>query len=196
MEFEQSCDLQQMVESGGPLELRSVADFIRQAAERLDHYHKAGLIYRDVKPANLLVDQKKVVKLLDPGFAWPRFNGEEYTSFITTLNRNVLGSADYLAPEQAMDSDGVDSRADIYSLGCSLYFLLTGHPPFPNGTLPQRLMMHQNQPPTSIFKDRPDAPQALIDICFKMMAKNPDQRYQSMAEVLQALTKWLEIQDN
>ena len=103
----------------------------------------------------------------------------------------MLGTADYLAPEQALDSHGVDGRADIYSLGCSLYFLLTGHPPFPDGTLPQRLMMHQKQPPPSIFKDRPDAPQDLVDICLKMMAKKPDQRYQTMGEVSQALADWL-----
>jgi serine/threonine protein kinase len=85
----------------------------------------------------------------------------------------------------------VDARADIYSLGCSLYFLLTGHPPFPDGTLPQRLMMHQKQPPPSILKDRPDAPQDLIEICLKMMGKKPDLRYQSMTEVSQALGDWL-----
>ncbi len=197
MEFEQSRDLQQMVKSGGPLDFLSAADFIRQAAARLDHIHKAGWIYRDVKPANLLVDQKKVVKLLDPGLVRPV--GGEYAAAFVALNslyRNVLGTADYLAPEQALDSHGVDGRADIYGLGCSLYFLLTGHPPFPNGTLPQRLMMHQNQPPPSILKDHPDAPPELVDICLKMMAKKPDQRYQSMAEVSQALTKWLEMQEN
>ena len=106
-------------------------------------------------------------------------------------DENVLGTADYLAPEQALDSHGVDARADIYGLGCSLYFLLTGHPPFPGGTLPQRLMMHQKQPPPSIYVDRPDAPDDLVDICMKMMAKKPDQRYQSAAEVAQALAQWL-----
>ena len=193
MEFEQSCDLQQMVDKDGSLDYLSAADLIRKAADSLDHVHKAGLIYRDVKPANLLVDQKKVVKLRDTGLAWPRFKGEEYTSFFADINRNFLEMADYLAPEQALDSHGVDGRADIYGLGCALYFLLTGHPPFPNGTLPQRLMMHQNQPPPSIFKDRPDAPQELVDICLKMIAKKPDQRYQSMAEVSQSLAKWLEM---
>ena len=196
MESEQSRDLQQMVESDGPLNFLTAADFIRQAADRLDHIHKAGLIYRDVKPANLLVDQKKVVKLRGPGLAWPRFKGEEYTSFFAGINRNFLGAADYLAPEQALDSHRVDGRADIYSLGCSLYFVLTGHPPFPDGTLPQRLLMHQKESPPSILKDRPDAPQELIDICLKTMAKNPNQRYQSMAELSQDLTKWLEMQEN
>ena len=103
----------------------------------------------------------------------------------------MLGTADYLAPEQAIDSHGVDARADIYSLGCSLYFLLTGHPPFPDGTLPQRLMAHQKQPPPSIWKDRPDAPADLVEICLRMMAKQPAERYQSAQEVADALAAWL-----
>jgi serine/threonine protein kinase len=192
MEYVEGRDLQQMVKSDGPMDYLIAADFIRQAADGLAHAHKAGLIHRDVKPANLLVDEKKVVKVLDLGLA--RFTSDEHASLTVAFDENVLGTADYLAPEQALDSHGVDGRADIYSLGCSLYFLLTGHPPFPDGTLPQRLMMHQKQPPPSIFKDRPDAPQELVDICLKMMAKKPDQRYQSMADVSLALADWLESQ--
>jgi eukaryotic-like serine/threonine-protein kinase len=189
MEYVEGRDLQQMVKDDGPMDYIVAADFIRQAADGLAHAHKAGLIHRDVKPANLLVDQKKVVKVLDLGLA--RFTADDRASLTVAYDENVLGTADYLAPEQALDSHGVDSRADIYSLGCSLYFLLTGHPPFPDGTLPQRLMMHQKQQPTGIHKDRPDAPQDLVDICSKMMAKKPDQRYQSMNEVSRALSDWL-----
>jgi eukaryotic-like serine/threonine-protein kinase len=189
MEYVEGRDLQQIVKNDGPMDYLTAADFIRQAADGLDHAHNAGLIHRDVKPANLLVDQKKVVKVLDLGLA--RFTADETASLTVAYDENVLGTADYLAPEQALDSHSVDGRADIYSLGCSMYFLLTGHPPFPDGTLPQRLMMHQKQQPPSIFKDRPDAPQDLVDICLKMMAKKPDQRYQSMADVSKALADWL-----
>jgi serine/threonine protein kinase len=192
MEYVEGHDLQHMVKTEGPMDYLTAADFIRQAADGLAHAHKAGLIHRDVKPANLLVDQRKVVKVLDLGLA--RFTSDEHASLTVAYDENVLGTADYLAPEQALDSHGVDGRADIYSLGCSLYFLLTGHPPFPDGTLPQRLMMHQKQPPPSIFKDRPDAPQGLIDICHKMMAKKREQRYQSMDDVSKALANWLESQ--
>jgi eukaryotic-like serine/threonine-protein kinase len=192
MEYVEGCDLQQLIKNEGPLDYLVAADFIRQAADGLAHAHKANLIHRDVKPANLLVDQKKVVKVLDLGLA--RFTCDEQASLTVAFDENVLGTADYLAPEQALDSHGVDARADIYSLGCTLYFLLTGHPPFPDGTLPQRLMMHQKQPPPSILKDRPDAPQELLDICAKMMAKKPDQRYQSMADVSRALADWLTSQ--
>ena len=181
-----------MVKEDGPLEYAAAAEYIRQAAEGLAHAHQAGLIHRDVKPANLLVDRKNVVKVLDLGLA--RFTDDGKTSLTVKFDENVLGTADYLAPEQALDSHGADARADIYGLGCSLYYLLTGHPPFPDGTLPQRLVMHQRQTPPSIFLDRPDAPQELVDICAKMMAKKPDQRYQSAEEVVQALTQWLVAQ--
>lgn len=189
MEFVEGRDLQQMVKQDGPLEFAVAADYIRQAADGLAHAHEAGLIHRDVKPANLLVDHRNVVKLLDLGLA--RFANEDRASLTVAYDENVLGTADYLAPEQAVDSHGVDARADIYSLGCSLYFLLTGHPPFPEGTLAQRVMAHQKQPPASILNDRPDAPPSLVEICTKMMAKRPEQRYQTAKDVVQALGQWL-----
>ncbi len=189
MEFVEGRDLQQLVKQKGPLDYVTAANYMRQAAEGLSHAHRAGLIHRDVKPANLLVDQRNVVKVLDLGLA--RFTGDERSSLTLTYDENVLGTADYLAPEQALDSHGVDARADIYSLGCSLYYLLTGHPPFPDGTLPQRLLKHQKEAPPSIFKDRADAPKDLVQICAKMMAKKPEQRFASMADVATIMTRWL-----
>ncbi len=189
MEYVEGRDLQQIVAGDGPLEYVAAAEYARQAAEGLSHAHQAGLIHRDVKPANLLVTPKNVVKLLDLGLA--RFTDEDKASLTVAYDENVLGTADYLAPEQAVDSHGVDLRADIYGLGCSFHFLLTGHPPFVGGTLPQRLMMHQKEPPPDIRLDRPDAPQELIDICLKMMAKRPEDRFQSAAEVADALAQWL-----
>ena len=172
MEYVEGRDLQHIVKEDGPLDYVAAAEYFRQAASGLAHAHRAGLIHRDVKPANLLVDQKNVIKLLDLGLA--RFTDEDKASLTVAYDENVLGTADYLAPEQALDSHGVDARADIYGLGCSMYYVLTGHPPFVGGTLPQRLMMHQKQPPPSILLDRPDAPPDLIEICMKMMAKKPD----------------------
>jgi eukaryotic-like serine/threonine-protein kinase len=189
MEYVEGRDLQQIVKEEGPLDYIPAAEYIRQAAEGLAHAHKNGLIHRDVKPANLLVDRKGVVKVLDLGLA--RFAEEDKASLTVAFDENVLGTADYLAPEQAIDSHGVDHRADVYSLGCTLYFLLTGHPPFPEGTLPQRLMQHQKQMPPSIRDSRADAPIELVDICMKMIAKKPDQRYQSMFDVARVLNSWL-----
>ncbi len=194
MEFVDGQDLQAMVKTEGAMDYARAAEYIRQAAEGLSHAHRAGLIHRDIKPANLLVDKHNVVKVLDLGLA--RFTGDEQASLTVAYDENVLGTADYLAPEQARDSHGVDSRADIYSLGCSLYFLLTGTPPFPDGSLPQRLMAHQKEPPPSILAKRPDAPQDLIAICLKMMAKKPASRYQSAQEVADALAAWLTAHDH
>ncbi len=189
MEHVEGRDLQMVIKQDGPLDFATAADYIRQAAEGLAHAHQAGLIHRDVKPANLLVDPKKVVKVLDLGLA--RFADEQRASLTVAYEETMLGTADYLAPEQALDSHGVDARADIYSLGCSLYYLLTAHPPFPEGTLPQRLMKHQKESPSSIRNDRPDIPEDLLAICDKMMAKKADQRYQSAQETAEALAAWL-----
>lgn len=189
MEYVEGQDLQRMVREHGPLPCHHAAEYIRQAAEGLHHAHKAGLIHRDVKPANLLVDKHGTVKLLDLGLA--RFAHDERASLTLAYDENVLGTADYLAPEQALDSHRVDQRADIYSLGCTFYFVLTGHPPFAEGTLAQRILKHQRENPPDIRRERPDVPEDLVAICMKMMAKKPAARYQSAAEVAQALRLWL-----
>lgn len=194
MEFVQGLDLQQMVKRQGALGYEAAADYIRQAAEGLAHAHRMGLIHRDIKPANLLVDTEGTVKVLDLGLA--RFADDSQASLTIAHDENVLGTADYLSPEQALNSHSVDSRADIYSLGCTFYYILTAHPPFPEGTLPQRLMKHQTEEPASILKDRPDAPGELLAICSKMMAKAADKRYQTATEVSQALTEWLLAREN
>ncbi|HYW81511.1 MAG TPA: serine/threonine-protein kinase [Thermoguttaceae bacterium] len=189
MEYIEGRDLQVTVKEDGPLDYIDAAEYIRQAAEGLAHAHGAGLIHRDIKPANLLVDQHSVVKVLDLGLA--RFTDEQQASLTVQYDENVLGTADYLSPEQALDSHGVDHRTDIYSLGCALYYLLTGHPPFCEGTLPQRLMAHQKEAPPPIEKDRADAPKDLVEICSRMMAKKADDRFQSAHEVSEALAGWL-----
>ena len=190
MEYIDGLDLNIIVRDTGTLDYITAARYIKQAARGLHYAHSVGLIHRDVKPANLLVDSEGVVKILDLGLA--RFTAEkEQASLTVAYDENVLGTADYLAPEQAVDSHGVDARADIYGLGCSLYFLLTGHPPFTEGTLTQRLMSHQKDPPPSIYKDREDAPPGLVTICMRMMAKKPANRYKDCAEIARVLGEWL-----
>jgi serine/threonine protein kinase len=190
MEYVEGNDLQRIVATQGVLSYETAAEYIRQAADGLAHAHHVGLIHRDIKPANLLVDNKGVVKILDMGLA--RFADDEKQASLTQLHdENVLGTADYLAPEQAINSHTVDSRADLYSLGCTLYFALTGHPPFPEGTMAQRLLMHQQKEPAPITNDRPDAPRDLVMICRRMMEKKLEERYQSAEEVSAALSRWL-----
>ncbi len=189
MEYVEGCDLAITVKKEGKMSYERAAEYMRQAADGLAHAHQVGLIHRDIKPANLLLDTRGTVKVLDMGLA--RFSDDHEASLTKTHDENVLGTADYLPPEQAIDSHKVDARADIYSLGCTLYFLLTGHPPFPEGTLAQRLMKHQTAEPASILLDRPDAPDGLVAICGRMMAKSPDDRFQNCGEVRDALAAWL-----
>ncbi|MBX9789251.1 MAG: serine/threonine protein kinase [Pirellulales bacterium] len=189
MEYVPGRNLQQVVKDDGPLSYRRAADYIAQAADGLAHAHDAKLVHRDVKPANFLVNEQNVVKLVDLGLAY--FTSSDDPSLTLQHEENVLGTADYLAPEQAVCSHGVDARADIYALGCTLYFLLTGHPPFDEGTIHQRMVAHTLQQPPSIYEDRPDAPRSLVAICERMMAKKPDDRYQTAVEVATVLRDWL-----
>ena len=188
MEYVEGQDLHQLVKAKGSLKYETAADYVAQVARGLDHAHDMGLVHRDIKPANCLLDTQGVVKLLDMGLA--RIIDDK-ASLTIDNNENVLGTADYLAPEQALNSHSADHRADIYSLGCTLYFLLTGHPPFPEGSISERLMKHQMEMPPSILKDRPDAPPTLRHICEKMMSKKPDDRYQTAGDVAERLTLWL-----
>jgi serine/threonine protein kinase len=186
MEYVPGPDLQQLVQQQGPLDYDVAANYMAQAARGLQHAHSAGLIHRDVKPANLLIDDRQVVKVLDLGLALFQ-EWTEDTSLTRLHDENVLGTADYLAPEQALDSHSVDHRADLYGLGCTLYFVLTGAPPFPEGSIAQRIARHQSRLPPPIHVHRADCPAELEDICFRLMRKNPDDRYTTAADVAEAL---------
>jgi serine/threonine protein kinase len=188
MEYVDGQDLHQIVHQDGPLDYDTAADYIAQVANGLSHAHQMGLVHRDIKPANCLVDRNQTVKLLDLGLAKVT---EDEGSLTMANEENVLGTADYLAPEQALNSHQADNRSDIYSLGCTLYFLLTGGPPFREGSISERLLKHQTTKPESILRIRPDAPPSLVDICERMMAKKPEERFQSAGDVAQRLTEWL-----
>lgn len=189
MEYVDGQDLHQIIVGQGPLDYDTAADYIAQVANGLQHAHEMGLVHRDIKPANCLVDKHGTVKLLDLGLA--KLNEDDQASLTMANEENVLGTADYLAPEQALNSHEADSRSDIYSLGCTLYFLLTGSPPFPEGSISERLLKHQTARPESIFKARPDAPASLVEICEIMMSKKPADRFQSAGEVAMQLKAWL-----
>lgn len=191
MEYVNGASLLELVNRNGLLSPVAAAEYIRQAALGLEHAHRAGLIHRDIKPGNLLVDSDGVVKVMDLGLA-RFFDGEDKESLTLQYDEKVLGTADYLAPEQAVDSHKIDARADLYSLGCTLYFLLVGHPPFPEGTLPQRLMAHQNKEPPPVEAERTDVDPELLAIMKRMMAKQPADRFASAGAVAEALAAWLE----
>ncbi len=190
MEYVEGPDLRRLVEEQGPLDCRKAADFIGQAAEGLAHAHAAGFVHRDIKPANLLVDPHGVLKVLDLGLATARFDPERGESS-DEGEESAVGTADYVAPEQVMDSRSVDGRADIYSLGHTFYFLLTGHRPFSKPTVMELLMAHRTEKPEPIGKFRPDVPYDLEAIIDKMTAKTPLHRYQSAKELAEKLRAWL-----
>jgi eukaryotic-like serine/threonine-protein kinase len=189
MEYVEGSDLQDMVKKHGPLSVDSACHYIRQSALGLDHARQRGLVHRDIKPGNILVDSKGQVKILDMGLA--RYFHDDEAILTNKFDENVLGTADYLAPEQAEDSHEVDIRADIYSLGATFYFLLTGKTLFGEGTVSQKLMWHQHNQPRPITELRPDVPPTLAAIVMKMVAKAPGQRYQVPSEVAEALTQYV-----
>lgn len=189
MEYVDGIDLQQLVKRDGALDFSTAADIIAQAARGLEHAHGQGVVHRDVKPANLLIDSKGNVRLLDMGLALVAAGDDE--SLTVANNENVLGTADYLAPEQALNSHQVDHRADIYGLGCTFYFLLTGKPPFSDGTLAQRIAKHQSEMPTAVRQLRSDCPGELEGICVKMIQKDPRYRYQSAGDVAEVLERFV-----
>jgi eukaryotic-like serine/threonine-protein kinase len=191
MEYVEGSSLQDIVKQSGPLDPVRAAQYIGQAAQGLQHAHEAGLVHRDIKPGNLIVDRCGIVKILDMGLA--RFFNDEDDLLTKKYGEDVLGTADYLAPEQALDSHGVDIRADIYGLGATFYYCLTGKTPFGEGSVAQKLIWHQTRRPKPISALRSDVPPSLSAVVDKMMAKDPDQRYQQPLEVVQALAPWIQM---
>jgi serine/threonine-protein kinase len=186
MEFVDGRDLATEVEQGGPLSVADAVDCAVQAARGLAYAHGRGLVHRDVKPANLLRDVSGVIKAADLGLARLNSPGPRGKSSLTQAG-GIVGTLDFMAPEQAVDSTAIDRRADVYSLGCTLYFLLTGRPPYQAPSLMGLLLMHRDAPLPSLSAARPDVPAALDAIWRRMAAKKPDDRFPDMAEAAQAL---------
>lgn len=182
-------NLAEKVKREGPLPVRLAAELVQQAANGLAYAHQAGLVHRDVKPANFVLTTDGVIKVLDLGLA--SLDCGEEDDLTRQYDERVLGTADYLSPEQAVDSHEADARADIYSLGCTLYFLLAGHPPFPGGLLAQRILAHQTRKPAPVSDKRPDVPPAFEAILEGMLEKDRQQRTQKAEFVANQLGDWL-----
>jgi serine/threonine protein kinase len=184
MEYVQGTDLARLIEKAGPVPVRVGCELVRQAAIGLQHSFEQGMVHRDIKPSNLIVSSAGTVKILDFGLA--KMQSELSADAGLTSTGAMLGSVDYMAPEQIEDPRIADIRADIYSLGCTLYHLLSGAPPF-QGTTFEVLEAHRSEIATPLHKRRPEVPSELAAVVARMMAKEPGRRFQSPVAVARAL---------
>jgi serine/threonine protein kinase len=194
MEYVEGTDLKEQVRRQGPLPVALACEYLRQAALGLDHMASNGLVHRDIKPSNLLVTHVAgappagQVKILDLGLARFRMGQSASDGSGTlTVTGTLMGTPDFIAAEQAANPHGADIRADLYSLGCTFYFLLTGSVPFPGGTAVEKLFRHRGEEPKAIEELRPDVPAKVAGILRKLMAKNPEDRFQTPAELARRL---------
>lgn len=188
MEFVNGLDLAACVEREGPFPLSHSVNCILQAARGLAYAHSQGIIHRDIKPHNLLRDDNDVVKVTDLGLARLNHGTEGPAAGAdVTMAGGVIGTADYMPPEQAVDSTTIDHRADIYSLGCTLHYLLAGKPPFGGPTIMSILLKHRDAEIPILSSVRSDSPPELDDLFRRMLAKDPEQRVQRMSDVVAEL---------
>ena len=187
MEFLDGIDLQRLVERSGPLPVEQAASYIYQAALGLQHAFERGLVHRDIKPSNLFLASRgqsaAIVKVLDLGLA--RIHQAVHGGSGSALTRTgwLMGTADFMAPEQGFDPHAVDVRADLYSLGCTFVYLLTGRTPFPGGTFLQKLNRHREAEPPALERLRPDLPPALAALVARLLRKRPEERWATPAEL-------------
>lgn len=196
MEYVDGVDLSQTVKDRGALSVAEACEYIRQAAIGLQHAHEQGMVHRDIKPHNLMVTADGTVKVLDFGLASlaPEAVSDtesgEVRSDLTAAGA-IMGTPDFISPEQAEDARQADIRSDIYSLGATLYFLLSGRVPFADGSVMHKLKSHASVEPARLDSLRDDIPDGLVAIVFRMMAKDPDERYLTPSEVAEALESFL-----
>lgn len=195
MEYVDGRDLGTLVDRFGPMPLETAISCILQAAQGLQFAHGCGVIHRDVKPGNLLLDRSRTVKILDMGLALLHdYRATNPTEELTETDK-IIGTVEYMSPEQAEDSSAVDHRTDIYSLGCTFYRLLTGIPPFHRPTAMNTLMAHRSAPIPSLRAACPEIPRPVDELFQRMVAKRPSDRPQTMQGLIDELEEFLDLND-
>ncbi len=187
MEYVDGQTLEQVL-ARGPIPCGRAAEYVAQAAAGLQHAYEKGFVHRDIKPANLMLARNGTVKILDMGLARSFDGGDRLTELLD--QGVILGTADYISPEQAINSPAVDIRSDVYSLGATFYALVTGRPPF-EGNTTQKLLQHQMREAPLLSELDPTFPPGLAEVVAVMMAKRPEDRFQTPAEVIAALAPWV-----
>jgi serine/threonine-protein kinase len=176
-EYIEGINVRDLVDHNGPLALEDAIGYTLQIAEALEHAAHRDVTHRDIKPSNILIMIDGKAKLVDMGLA--RLQQMESSTDDLTASGVTLGTFDYISPEQARDPRNTDVRSDLYSLGCTLFFMLTGQPPFPEGTVLQKLLSHSSDAPPDLLEYRPDLDEQVAAIIHKLLAKQPDQRFQT-----------------
>ncbi|MGD9635984.1 MAG: serine/threonine-protein kinase [Pirellulales bacterium] len=184
-EYIEGTNLRDLVYASGPFPLAEALRCMLQVTDALMHASQRDVVHRDIKPSNILLTADGQAKLVDMGLA--RVEPAGAAEHELTTSGVTLGTFDYMAPEQARDARLADVRSDIYSLGCTFYFMLAGQPPFPDGTALQKLLAHQSGELPNVARQRPDVPESVVDILETMLAKRPEDRFQSPAELMSAL---------
>ena len=181
-EFIAGVNIRELVEAKGPLPLAEAISYTLQAAEALAHAARRNVVHRDIKPSNLLITPEGQVKLIDMGLA--RLREVNSAAADLTASGITLGTFDYISPEQARDPRNADVRSDLYSLGCTFYYMLTGRPPFPEGTVLQKLLQHQGDQPPDVRQFRPELPEGVSRVLRRTLAKEPRHRYPDPTEMV------------
>ncbi len=194
MEYVQGRTLTRTVVEDGRLDVALAARLFGEVSSALDHAHRQGLIHRDMKPSNIMVTPRGHAKVLDLGLAM--IHGEEVEDHQVVGGKGyIVGTMDYIAPEQTEDASAVGPRGDLYSMGCSLYFALTGQPPFPGGTSREKVMRHRHERPRPLEELRPDLPEGFVALVARLMSKSPEHRPASAAEAAELLRPWARAAD-
>jgi serine/threonine protein kinase len=191
MEYVPGESLKRLVSRVGPLSAAEAAPLFADIAAGLTHAHERGLIHRDLKPSNVMVTPEGRAKILDLGLALLMHETLPADRAIVGGEGYILGTMDYIAPEQGTDATNVGPRSDLYSLGCTLYFTVTGVPPFPGGTPQQKIRWHKTEPPPAVRSINPAVPIGFAELVEKLLAKEPEERPGSAEEVRQSLLPWI-----